>query len=343
MLDTLHSPGRHASRRTGKIASPTNDDRPAVDLIACGKSLAAWSWTLGIDSLKAKDSWKVSSRPIIRILIAIIACCLATYAAPQQSQQSATNQRESGQVPPKPDDSKPQEQVQPAQAASPAQQPPSAPQTPKSSNDQKSKQQKNGTSNDRLFWTLPNFSSIQGAEQLPPLTAGQKFKLVARSTFDPVEWGFIGIVTLTNQAENTEPSYGQGMEGYGKRYATNLADTVVENFSVGAVFPSILRQDPRYYQSGKGTFLHRFGYALSRIFVTRSDSGHGQFNFSEIFGSATAAGISTYAYHPQSDKNLANVADVWATQVTLDSISALLKEFWPDIHRKFQKHKQQSQ
>jgi hypothetical protein len=132
---------------------------------------------------------------------------------------------------------------------------------------------------------------------------------------------------------------------------------MVENFMVGAVFPSALHQDPRFYQLGQGGFFRRTGYAVGRIFVTRSDSGHKQFNYSEIFGAATAAAISTYAYHPSStfvrtptnphlfvgsDKTLSNTLDTWGTQLTLDTITLVVKEFWPDIHRKMS-HKQKGE
>jgi hypothetical protein len=97
---------------------------------------------------------------------------------------------------------------------------------------------------------------------------------------------------------------------------------------------AVLHQDPRYFQSGQGGFVHRATYAVSRIFVTRGDSGHGQFNFSEIFGSATAAGISTYAYHTHDEHDISNVADVWITQMAFDTLSNVVKEFWPDLRRK---------
>jgi hypothetical protein len=111
----------------------------------------------------------------------------------------------------------------------------------------------------------------------------------------------------------------------------------------GAVLPTVFRQDPRYFQSGKGSFTHRTGYAISRIFMTRTDSGHQQFNFSEVFGSALSAGISTYSYHPHEDKTLPNTLSVWGTQVGYDTITLVIKEFWPDIRRKIQKKKQPAQ
>lgn len=227
------------------------------------------------------------------------------------------------------------------QSASPAQQSGS---DQKSATDEKSKppatppgQPQSGTSNDRLFWTLPNFLTVENASQIPPLSAGQKFKVVARSTFDPVEFGFIAFVAGIGQAENSEPGYGQGAAGYGKRYGASFADNTIENFMVGAVFPSLLHQDPRYYQLGKGGFKHRTGYAIKRIFIARTDSGNSQFNYSEIFGSAIAAGISTYSYHPGNDRNIRNTASVWGTQIGWDAVSTVVKEFWPDVRRHFKK------
>jgi hypothetical protein len=195
-------------------------------------------------------------------------------------------------------------------------------------------------SNDRLFYALPNFQTVDTTEKLPPLTAGQKFKLQARSQFDYFEIPWYGILAGFSQARNTSPGYGQGAAGYGKRYASEWADGTIENFMVAAVFPSVLRQDPRYYVLGKGSFWHRAGYAISRIVVTRSDSGRTQFNASQVFGSALAAGISTYSYHPRDERNLPNVANVWGTQIGLDTFTQGVKEFWPDIHRRFSRKKQ---
>jgi len=212
-----------------------------------------------------------------------------------------------------------------------------------------------GTSNDRLFYTLPNFLTLESQKQLPPLSVGDKFKVVALGTFDYVEYPWWGVLAAISQATNGEPALGQGWTAYAKRYGIIAGDSMVENFMVGAVFPSILRQDPRYYQSGQGSFFRRTGYSVSRIFVTRADSGRSQFNYSEIFGAATAAAISVYTYHPRSayistpshphmfvpsDRTFSNVLSTWGTQVGLDTITLVVKEFWPDIHRKIsKKHK----
>ena len=161
----------------------------------------------------------------------------------------------------------------------------------------------------------------------------------------PVEYPWWGVLAAISQATNGSLAFGQGWEAYAKRYGTTAGDSMVENFMVGAVFPSILRQDPRYYQSGQGSFFRRIGYSGSRIFVTHTDSGRAQFNYSEIFGAATAAAISSYTYHPRSayistpsnphmfvasERTFSNVGSTWATQVGLDTITIVVKEFWPD-------------
>lgn len=211
-----------------------------------------------------------------------------------------------------------------------------------------------GTSNDRLFLALPNFLTLENAGNVAPLTTAQKFKVVVLGSFDKIEFPWYGVLSGISQAENSEPGYGQGWEGYGKRYASAFADGTIENFMTSAVLPSLLHQDPRFFQTSEGGFAHRAGYAVSRIFVTRTDSGHSQFNYSEIVGSALAAVISTNSYHPRSfittrydpatnmltyvhnasSRTLTNTASVWGTQVAYDTITIVIKEFWPDIHRK---------
>jgi hypothetical protein len=120
---------------------------------------------------------------------------------------------------------------------------------------------------------------------------GQKFEVVARGSFDYIQIPWYGLLAGVSQAENSEPGYGQGAVGYGKRFGA---------------------------------------YA---------DSGGHQFNYSEIFGSGISAGISTYSYHPKGDRTLSNAASVWGAQLGYDSITILVKEFWPDIRRKLSKKK----
>lgn len=195
-----------------------------------------------------------------------------------------------------------------------------------------------GGSNDRLFWTLPNFLTLENAHSVAPLTTAQKFKLVAKTSFDPVQFPFYAFLAGISQADDSESGYGQGGIGYGKRFGSNFLDGTSENFFVAAIFSSIFRQDPRYYQDGKARFWRRAGYAVSRTAVTRNDSGRMRFNVSEFAGSAAAAALSN-AYHPASDRSVPNTMETWASMMCWDTFTNVLKEFWPDIRRKVHQRK----
>jgi len=136
---------------------------------------------------------------------------------------------------------------------------------------------------------------------------------------------FVGVVAALG--------VGQGTTNYPRRYATALADNSIGNFMTTAVLPSLLHQDPRYFELGAGSVWHRAGYAASRSLVTRSRSGRAQFNVSEIGGNAIAAMISN-AYYQPADRNALGVLTRWGSQVMWDTLSNELKEFWPDVRRK---------
>lgn len=274
------------------------------------------------------------------IVIGTLLLGLPAFAEQDQAPppQQSSSQQQSRQVEPAKDDkNKCQDQASTQQA--PSSQQPARQAEPSKDDKNKCQTEQTGISKDRLFYTLPNFLTVENAGQIPPLTAGQKFKVVARSSFDYVQFPWYAFLAGISQAQNSEPGYGQGAAGYGKRYGAAFADGTIENFWTAAILPSVLRQDPRFFQLGKGSFWHRTGYAVTRVFVTRSDSGHNEFNASEIFGSAIAASISTYSYHPQADRTLSNTASVWGTQIGYDTISFVVKEFWPDIRRKISRKK----
>lgn len=226
-----------------------------------------------------------------------------------------------------------------AQQPEPASPPPTT--QPKSPNDFGAPQSQptpdpNVPRDDRILWTLPNYLTVENASSMPPMTALQKFNLIAKDTFDPVTFAFIGLEAGLNQASNTNPTFGQGLKGYAKRYGLAFTDNAVGNFMTSAVFPSMLHQDPRFYQMGRGGFFHRAWYAGTRVVITRSDSGRAQFNFSEILGNGIAAGMSN-AYHP-GPRTLRSNISIWETQMGWDAVSYEMKEFWPDVRRMFARH-----
>jgi len=191
---------------------------------------------------------------------------------------------------------------------------------------------------DRLFYVLPNYLTVENMDQFGPLAARTKFQLSAKTMSDPVTISFLGVIALVGQARNSEPSYGQGFKGYGKRYATVFADTGIGTVMTTSVFPTLLHQDPRYFQLGRGGVWHRVLYSVSRIFVARTDSAELQFNYSEIVGNAVAAGLSN-TYHPPNERTLGNTLSVWGTNTMLNALCNVAKEFWPDIRRKIHREK----
>jgi hypothetical protein len=190
-----------------------------------------------------------------------------------------------------------------------------------------------GTVNDRIFEVLPNYGTVERGGALPPLTAGQKFRLATAGNFDWGSYPFNALLAAIAQANNNPASWGQGWSAYGKRYSASFADNGIGTYMTTAVFPTLLREDPRYYQMGHGSFAHRGYHAVNRLFVTRTDSGHDRFNYSESIGNAVAAAISNI-YHAPEDRTAARNASTLAFLILYDGISNELKEFWPDLRRK---------
>jgi hypothetical protein len=195
--------------------------------------------------------------------------------------------------------------------------------------------------NHRLFGVLANYTTVETQDQFGTLPVPTKFKLTAKTMTDPITVSFIGAIALLGQARNSDPSYGQGFAGYDKRFATFYADTGIGTLMTSSVFPTVLHQDPRYFQLGHGGFRRRFLHAVAGIFVARSDGGELQFNYSQIVGNAVAAGISN-TYHPENQRTLGNTLNVWGTDTLLNMLCNVAKEFWPDIRRKLHKQKDAS-
>ncbi len=213
---------------------------------------------------------------------------------------------------------------------------PSASQDPKSQTPEDTKQDDAKKKNDRMFYVMPNYLTVDGQSQVQPVSSKEKFAMAAKGSFDPYEFFIVGVVSGIRQAKNSDPGFGQGMEGYAKRYGAAFADQVDGNIMVGGVYPSILKIDPRYFRLGRGRFVNRFGYAISRVFIARRDSGSSMFNIPEFAGNATAIAISN-VYYPAADRTVSSNISNWGTQMGLDAFGNELKEFWPDVHGYLQK------
>jgi len=177
----------------------------------------------------------------------------------------------------------------------------------------------------RVLGVLPNFYSSY-IWNAAPLNSRQKFNLAFHSITDPVEFLGTGIVAGAEQAYNTFPGYGQGAQGYAKRYGAAYADDVLGRMIGSAILPSLFHQDPRYFYKGSGSMRSRIFYALSRAVITRGDNGHMQPNYSHVLGSFAAGGISNL-YHPAGDRGVALTLSNGLIETAGSAADNLLREF----------------
>jgi hypothetical protein len=227
--------------------------------------------------------------------------------------------------------------VQGQNTAGQAQDPKSVPtEQPPAQSDQEKEIQKREQSQ-RIFGVVPQFS-VTSRMHAPALTTKQKFSLFAKSAFDPFEYLAAGLQAGAGQATDSFSGYGQGAEGYGKRYGAALADQVSSNFFANFVYPTLLKEDPRYFRLGEGSIKHRIGYSLAQEFACHTDAGKRSFNWSNVLGAFSSGALSN-VYYPQSDRGIGLTARNSAISLLYGSVGGLVDEFWIDIHKKlFRKH-----
>jgi Carboxypeptidase regulatory-like domain len=182
----------------------------------------------------------------------------------------------------------------------------------------------------RVLGVIPNFYVTYNPAAVP-LSPRQKFELAWKATIDPVNFGLVGAVAGIQQASNAFSGYGQGAEGYGKRYGAGYADLVTGTFIGGAILPSLLKQDPRYFYKGTGTRRARFFYAIANAVICKGDNGHWQANYSGLLGSLAAGGISNL-YYPATDRDATVTFENTLIGVGTTAANNLLQEF---VIRKF--------
>jgi hypothetical protein len=191
-----------------------------------------------------------------------------------------------------------------------------------------------GKQTKRILGIVPNFRSVSVDAKLPPQSVKDKLVGATEDSFDYSSFVFGGMLAGVAQAENSYPEFHQGAAGYGRYFWHTFADQTDENFQVEFIFPSLLRQDPRYYTLGRGGFVKRTVYSFSRVLITRTDSGRETFNASEIIGAGGAAGISDL-YYPSQERTWTKTGQRWLLNVSLDGATFIFKEFWPDVNNKF--------
>jgi hypothetical protein len=195
-----------------------------------------------------------------------------------------------------------------------------------------------GKQTKRMFGVVPNFAAVDANTELPPLTARGKFALATQDSVDYSSFIWTGIIAGQSMALKSYPELHQGLAGYNRYYWRAFVDQASGSFFTEAILPALTHEDPRYYTLGHGGFFHRAGYALSRVVITKTDSGGTSFNYSEMVGNGMEAGLSNL-YYPPEERSLRNTAVNWAAQLEAATINNIVREFWPDIRHKIFRQK----
>lgn len=184
----------------------------------------------------------------------------------------------------------------------------------------------------RILDVLPNYRTVNPMDVYEPLTTRQKFTIAMKYTFDWPNYIVSGAFAGLYQFQNENPSFGQGLKGYAHRYGTSYIDQSIENLMTEAALPALLHEDPRYFRKVNGSSKSRTWYALTRVLVTRTDADGRRFNFSEVLGTGVMASVGN-AYYPEN-RGAVDTLERMSMQIGADSLSNVLKEFWPDVKRR---------
>jgi len=170
--------------------------------------------------------------------------------------------------------------------------------------------------------------------KLCTLQLKDKFALFVQDSLDPVTFLATGFNAGLDQAQNTDRTYGQGAQGYGKRFGAEFAGQASSRFFKDFAYPTIFSEDPRYYRLIHGSAAKRLLHALEHTVVAQRDSGSRMFNFSEWLGTTSTVVLSN-TYHPDNQRGFSSAAQRVGYSVLQDAGFDVLREFWPEISRKF--------
>jgi hypothetical protein len=176
----------------------------------------------------------------------------------------------------------------------------------------------------RVLGIIPNFYVVYDPDPVP-LTTKLKFRLAFKVATDPVTGLGIAFLSGVQQAGDM-PDYGQGLQGFGKRVGANSADGFTDIMIGGAILPSLLHQDPRYFYQGTGTKKSRIEHAVFHPFVCKGDNGKMQPNFSSLGGDLASSAISNL-YYPQSNRGLGLVFTNFGISTAERVATSLVQEF----------------
>jgi hypothetical protein len=215
-----------------------------------------------------------------------------------------------------------------------------ATQTTKEDVQQTSQEQLKQQEKQRVFGVMATFNTTTNKDALP-LSTGQKYQLFFKSATDPWPFVLTAFGAGIDQAENSFPEYGQGVQGYAKRYGAAYTDYFTGNLLGNAVLASILREDPRYFQKGTGSFTSRFLWAATSTVWCKRDNGTWGPNYANVVGNLMGAAVSNL-YYPGPERTAADTISRGFTVTGQAIIGSEVIEFWPDMvrhHRRKQAEK----
>ena len=186
----------------------------------------------------------------------------------------------------------------------------------------------------RIWGVLPNFRSVSAGANVPSETIKDKFMTATQDNFDYTSLLYAGLIAGYQFSTKATPEFHQGAAGYARYYWHAAADQAVENYFVEFIVPVATHEDSRYFAMGQagGSRWKRAGYALSRVVVTRTDSGKSTFNIAEIGGAAASVSVSQF-YYPSADRTAGNAVRNWGSDIGYDALAFIFHEFSPDLRR----------
>jgi hypothetical protein len=218
---------------------------------------------------------------------------------------------------------------------------PSAPAlTPEEAQRQKAQEQLKAQEKQRVFGVMATFNTTTNKDAIP-LTPGQKYQLFFKSATDPWPFLLAGFGAGIDQADDSFPEYGQGMQGYAKRFGAAYTDYFTGNLLGNAVLASLMKEDPRYFQKGTGSYTSRFLWAATSTVWCKRDNATWGPNYANVLGNLMGAAVSNL-YYPQSDRTVGGTLGRGFTVTAQAIIGSEVIEFWPDMvrhHRRKQAEK----
>ena len=213
-------------------------------------------------------------------------------------------------------------------------------QDPEEAERQKARDQLQAQEKQRVFGVMATFNTTTNKDALP-LSTAQKYQLFFKSASDPWPFLLAGFGAGIDQAEDSFPEYGQGMQGYAKRFGAAYTDYFTGNLLGNAVLASMMKEDPRYFQKGTGSYTSRFLWAATSTVWCKRDNATWGPNYANVLGNLMGAAVSNL-YYPQADRTVGDTLSRGFTVTAQAIIGSEVIEFWPDIvrhHRRKQAEK----